>query len=324
MFSDFRLAYYRFTLQVGEGGLVLPPFKGDLLRQEKFETLLRRHSCITARRECVSRCLARTTCPYAFLFKEVEAGPLSYRNFHPIPPPVAWHPPPEKKTDYVTGENIYFHLALAGQGISFLDKFIIAMRELGEEGLASGGHFSLRSVLSLCPLSGTEQTVYNYGNKQLTETDLFISGSKLEAWSEAQRPLKRFQILFLTPTGLQVQGEDMQEPLFPVLVRELFRKASLLYYFFHNYKEMDINYRELLRKADKVQTVKDHTRFNTGEKRGSVYGKAVGLLGEVGYSNLDPDFLPLFKLGEYMNLGAQAAFGLGRYRLKIPVRQLDS
>ncbi len=317
MFSDFRLAYYRITLQVGEGGLVLPPFKGDLLRQEKFETLLRRHSCITARRDCVDRCLARTTCPYAFLFREVAAGPLSYRNFHPIPPPVAWHPPPEKKTDYVAGEKIYFHLALTGKGISFLDKFIIAMRDLGEEGLASGGHFSLQSVLALCPLSGTEQPVYNYGNEQFAETDLFISGSKLEAWSEEQWPLKRFQILFLTPTGLQVQGEDLQEPLFPVLIRELFRKISLLYYFFHNYKEMDINYRELLKKADQVQIIRDHTRFNTGEKRISAFGNAAGLLGEVSYSNLDVDFLPLFKLGEYINLGTQAAFGLGRYRLKI-------
>ena len=287
------------------------------MRQEKFETLLHRHSCITARRECVKHCLARTNCPYAFLFKEVEAGPLSYRNFHPMPPPITWHPPLDKKTDYVKGENIYFHLALVGQGVSFLHKLILTLRELGETGLGGGGHFLLRSVLALCPLSGTEQPVYHCEDGQIADTALFISGPKLEAWAKAQWPLKRFHILFLTPTGLQIQGEYMQEPLFTVLVRELFRKVSLLYYFFHNYKEMDVNYRELLKKADQVQTLKDQTRFNTGEKRGSAYGDAVGLLGEVCYSNLEPDFLPLFKLGEYINLGAQAAFGLGRYRLKI-------
>ena len=317
MFSEFKLAYYRFTLQVGEGGLVLPPFKGDILRDERFEELMFRHSCITKKKECISRCLARTNCPYPYLFKEVDAGPLSYRNFYPLPPPIAWQPPLEKKTDYISGENIYYHLALIGRGISFLDQFISAMDNLGEEGLATGGKFLLKSVQALCPLSGTEQLIYHHENKQVEKTDLFISGAKFEAWAEAQIPLKRFHILFLTPTCLKVQEEYMEEPLFPVLVRELFRKTSMLYYFSHNYKEMEINYREFLKKAEEVKTVKDHTRFNTGKLRGGAYSGAVGLLGEVGYSNMDPGFLPLFKLGEYINLGSQAAFGLGRYRLKL-------
>ena len=316
MFSDFRLAYYRFTLQVGEGGLVLSPFKGDLLRQGRFETLLRRQCCISRRPECGEGCLAKTNCPYAFMFKEVDAGHFSPRNIHLLSPPITWHPPLEKKTDYVPGENIYFHLALVGRGISFLDKFVITMAEMGEEALKGDGHFVLRSVTAVCPLSGAEQLIYQHGNEQIADTELFISERKLEAWAKAQLPLKRFRILFLTPTCLQVQGEYMQEPLFHVLVRELFRKTTTLYYYFHNNKEMEVNYREFLKKAEQVQIIRNHTRFDLGNKRGA-YGNAVGLLGEVGYSNPDSEFLPLFKLGEYINLGPQAPIGLGRYRLKL-------
>ncbi|MEW5919920.1 MAG: CRISPR system precrRNA processing endoribonuclease RAMP protein Cas6 [Bacillota bacterium] len=317
MFSEFCLAYYRFTLQAGERGLILPPFKGNLLLDHKIKVLLRRYCCITARRECISNCVGRSTCAYAFLFNKVEAGPLSYRNFAPLPPPLAWHPPLEKKTDYVPGEHLYFYLVLIGRGISFLDKLVTALQELGETGPSSGGNFILKSVQALCPFSGSEQLVYGEKDGQIAKTEVLISGAQVEAWAESHLPLKRLTILFLTPTCLRVGDEFLDKPLFPVLVRELFRRASALYYFFHGYKEMDLNYREFLHKAEKVRPIKDYTRFSAGRQRGGTYGEAEGLLGEVTYINLLPDFLPLLKLGEYLNLGRHAAFGLGRYRLKL-------
>lgn len=315
MFNDYYFAYYRFTLEAGKGGLVLPPFKGDLLRQVQYETLLRRHCCISGRQECINRCLVRTNCPYAFLFKKVDAGPLSYRNFHPLPPPLAWHPPLEKKTDYASAENIYFQLTLSGRGLAFLEKLVLSIKELGEEGLKAGGSFALTEVQALCPLSGKEQPVYQ--DEKFCATDLTISGEKLQTWAQGRLPSKSFQLQFLTPTCLQVQGEYLEEPLFPVLVRELFRKASLLYYFFHDYKEMEVNYRDFLKDAEQVQKIRDQTRFTASKTGKGAYGSAAGLLGKAIYSNPNPELLALLKLGEFINLGENSQFGFGRYRLKL-------
>lgn len=317
MFNEFIFGYYRLMLQAGEQGLVLAPFKGDLLRDDKFKMLLRSSCCISKRQECSGGCLVKNNCPYAFMYGEVEAGPWSHRNFGPLPSPVAWHPPTEKKTEYVPGEKLYFHLVLAGRGISFLEKYVFALKELGKEGPSSGGHFTLNSVVALCPFRGKEQQIYEDGDEKLTPESLTINGELLQGWVEGQLTRKQFRILFLTPTFLQVKEKHLEEPLFSVLVRELFRKVSALYYFFHRNKEMELNYRTFLEKADKIKIVSDHTRFLTGEIRGGAYGNAQGLLGEVGYGEPDPVFLPLLKLGEYINVGSNAQFGFGRYRLKL-------
>jgi len=122
-------------------------------------------------------------------------------------------------------------------------------------------------------------------------------------------------LLFLTPTCLKEQGGCLKEPHFYHIIKELFRRASLIYYFHHNFKEVDLHYQSLIDRAGKVQKVRDYSRFVSWEKVKELDDR--GLLGEVRYAGKFRHFLPLIKLGEFMHIGENTVFGLGRFKVKF-------
>ncbi len=318
MFNEFRLAWYRFTLVAGEKGLILPPLKGALFLKPTFMELLRRFCCIHGRKECTPSCLLAEDCAYAHLYRaNTNSFKKKSRMFIPLSPPLAWQMPLEKKTDYVPGEQLYFHLTLVGRAISFLPRLVEALAALGRDGLTGEGSYLLKSVHALAPLGGFEQLVFQAGDGKVAQTEVVLSGAQVQAWAASQLLSKYFKILFLTPTCLLEGDECLEVPHFPVILKALFRRVSSLYYYFHGRKEADVDYRELMKKGERVGLARDYTRFSVNRQRKDASLELAGLLGEVTFTELPPEILPLLKLGEFLNLGQYAAYGLGRYRLKL-------
>ncbi|RJX25920.1 MAG: CRISPR system precrRNA processing endoribonuclease RAMP protein Cas6 [Dethiobacter sp.] len=315
LFKEFRLACYRFTLCPQNEGIVLPFFKGTIFLQEKFKNILYRLSCKLKQRKCPD-CFFNLHCPYALLYEKINFRGWSSCRSRYLPAPFVWQPPLEKKTDYIAEEKIIFNLILLGRGISFLEVFIRAFQEFAAEGSQKQGKLILKNVLAVNPFTGKSRLIFESEHNHITKTELVTSGEEIELWAERMPEVSRLSLLFVTPTGLKEQDGYLEEPYFYHIIKALVTRASIMYYFHHHNRELEIHYRNFLDKAEQVRKVRDYTRFVSWEKssRGSSWGR--GFLGEVEYTGKLHAFLPLLKLGEFMHLGENAAFGLGRYRIK--------
>ncbi len=316
MFKELRLACYQFTLCPQKEGLVLPFFKGAVFLQEKFKNILYRHSCKIRQKKC-GDCLFNLYCPYAYFYENITYRGWSVRRFNYLPAPFVWQLPLDKKTDYIAGEKIIFNLILMGRGINFLEVFIRVFQEFAEEGFRKRGKFILKNVVAENPFTGEKQHIFENKHNHIAKTKTVISGEEIELWAKKMPEVTRLSLLFLTPTSLKEQEGYLEEPHFYHIIKALVTRASVIYYFHHNCRELEINYRNFTDKAEQVRKVKDYTRFVSWEKslRSSSWGR--GLLGEAEYTGKLHDFLPLVKLGEFMHLGENTAFGLGRYRMKL-------
>lgn len=317
MFKEFRLLYCRFILVAGEKGLLLPHYKGSIFLEDKFKSTLRRYSCLLSREKC-GDCLLKMQCSYAYLYEKIKATPWQTRGFGLFAPPFVWQPPLEKKTVYLPGEKLSYNLILFGKKGAYLQDFIKTFQELGEEGLkAGGGRFILKKVWAENPFRKKGVDLLGFSGNKVDEQETVITGEDIELWSRGFTAVSRVSILFLTPTAFRERERYVKEPFFYTLVRELFRRASALYYFFHDYQEMELYYQKFVDDALRVRKYKDQTRFVPLEKGFKKSFPFPGILGEAEYAGNLTQFLPLLKLGEFIHLGENTVFGFGRYRLKI-------
>ncbi|MDO9536224.1 MAG: CRISPR system precrRNA processing endoribonuclease RAMP protein Cas6, partial [Bacillota bacterium] len=317
LFKEFRIASYRIILSAEGRGFNLPQHKGSLFLDKKFQDILLGYSCKISSKKC-SDCFLNLRCPYAAFYEKIVSNLWSSRGFGPLPAPFSWQLPLEKKTEYITGEDVFFKLNLFGDAINYLEIFIRTLQDFAAEGSRTGiNKFIIKEVIAENPISGEIQLVFKDTENRIAKTDLIISGEDIEKWAKQKTLVKRLSLLFLTPTLLREDGSFLQEPLFDVIIKKLLMKISALYYFYHQRKEMDFFYQGLIDKAKEVQKVKDLSRFVSWEKeiKGQFYWG--GLLGKVEYTGILQEFFPLLKLGEFLHLGENIPFGFGRYRMDI-------
>lgn len=176
--SQFRLAVLELHLEARDT-IILPAFKGSTLRGA-FGHAFRRITCVNRTKgpkEC-GDCSLIEVCPYHYVFESSPLGsdsgkpegPLS--NYDDVPRPFVIEPPTDTREVYEAGETIVFRVILIGNGIEFFPYFIVAFRELGEEGIGKdrrrgAGRFELKRVRGLGPpgdhllYDGDEGKVYN-------------------------------------------------------------------------------------------------------------------------------------------------------------------
>jgi hypothetical protein len=316
LFKEFRLACYQFTLTPRKEGLVLPFFKGDVFLQEKFKNILYHHSCKIKQKKC-SDCFFNLYCPYAYFYENITCKGWNVRRFNYLPAPFVWQLPLDKKTDYIPDEKILFKLILMGRGINFLKIFIRVFQEFAEEGLGERGKFTVKNVISKNPFTKESQLIFESKHDHISDTKTVISGEEIEQWAQNLPEASRLSLLFLTPTSLRGQDGYVEEPHFYHIIKALLTRVSVIYYFHHNCRELELSYRNFVNKAEQVRKIKDFTRFVSWEKSRKSSSRSRGLLGEAEYAGKLHDFLPLIKLGEFIHLGEHTAFGLGRYRVKL-------
>ncbi len=110
-------------------------------------------------------------------------------------------------------------------------------------------------------------------------------------------------------------------PQFPAFVKRLRDRVNALAYFYCG-EALDLDFRELGERAEKVKEVAVKSRWidrSRRTRRGEQQNLS-GFIGEVTYRGDLAPFLPLLLLGEYIHVGKNAAFGNGWYRLERPDR----
>ncbi|WP_027365622.1 CRISPR system precrRNA processing endoribonuclease RAMP protein Cas6 [Desulfotruncus alcoholivorax] len=316
MYDQFKIAKYELMLEAGEQGLYLPPYKGSTLRGG-FGNAFRRIACAQRAQECLS-CLLKINCPYAYIFETAPPPDADVlRNYAAVSKPFIIEPPLETKTYYAPGEVLYMNLLLFGRAIEYLPYFIVVFRELGEMGIGKGRNpYRLAKVAAVNDLGGERKIIYSGENELVHNVDLTING--LDVLNSSDDLVHdEVTVVFQTMTRLKYNGNFVGQILFHVLIRNLLRRLSSIYYFHHDIKQVG-DFQDLIKRAEAVRIVSEDTKWVDWERYSSRQDTRMnlgGLVGKVTYAGDLSEFWPLLILGQWTHVGKAVTFGMGKYEV---------
>lgn len=292
---------------------ILPSYKGITFRGG-FGYTLKKSSCALKNIDDCKECLLRSSCVYAYVFETPRPEDSKImRKYEHVPHPFVLTPPLEEKRIIKQGEYLFLELVLIGRAVSYFPYFIVVLKELGEKGLGSKqGRYELESVFC------EEKEIFTKDSKEIIQPKTI----GLKDIVEKDKAAKKIEFCLLTPLKLQRQGELIQEDLtFQDIFRSLLRRISLLAYFHCGVSEEElqkVDFRGLIEKASTIEKLAEDlnwfqlTRFSSRQKRRIPVG---GLQGKVVFQGDFGDFWDFLKLGEYLHVGKNTSFGLGKYRV---------
>ena len=249
------------------------------------------------------------------------------RKYRTAPHPFIIEPPPEKRRGYKPGDEIHFGLTLIGRAIDYLPYFLYTFDELGKIGIGKGkAKYELREV------TNNGKTIYDSASKTLkTFNPVLVSLTvpTLEKSISNYPPLAKggevgfygtqLTLDFLTPTRILYDSHLTLDLEFHILIRNLLRRLSLLYYFHCNGDSSDWDFKGMIEKAKDVRVKKQALKWYDWERystRQDTRMKMGGFVGNISFEgNIEP-FIQLIKAGEILHVGKGTAFGLGKYRIE--------
>jgi hypothetical protein len=127
------------------------------------------------------------------------------------------------------------------------------------------------------------------------------------------------ELRFLTPTRIRVQ-RDLQsgvtfELLMKAILRRIWQVASV-----HCGVELALDHRRLIERAGEVSVVRSHLRWHDWERysnRQHTSMRMGGFVGEMEFTGLDAEFLPVLALGEVLHVGTGTTMGLGKFEVRL-------
>ncbi|ABL66074.1 CRISPR system precrRNA processing endoribonuclease RAMP protein Cas6 [Chlorobium phaeobacteroides] len=319
-----RIARFRCTIEPLE--LVqLPDYKGSALRGG-FGHAFRRATCLSRDRECES-CMLKSACAYYTVFESRVSRQTAdrLRIGADAPHPFLLEPPMTGQHCFEPGQKISYGLTLFGSAIEKLPFFIYAFMILGENlGLGKGrGRFRLLAVED-----EGGRNLYHDGH--LSGGFVILSARDiLESTSTDDRPLAlRFETPLRMKTAWQRKEQELltgigHEDDFRLLLKSLYHRAFVLTQLYGDLPEpASYNSRNLPLVNGDVHLGSAETRWldwTRYSQRHQQHMQLGGILGSVTFTGKTGQYLPLFRLGEYLHIGKGTTFGLGKYRMVEPV-----
>ncbi len=311
--EKFIIARFRFYLQPLEP-IFLSDFKGATLRGG-FGYIFKKTVCINFYKAC-RECLLQQKCVYAYIFETPFPDYLTEKTSFNIaypPHPYILEPPFDSKAIFNPDDELIFNLVLIGKSIEYLPYFIFVFDELGKIGLGKDrGKYKLNRVEDI-----KGEMVYHNGRlkdkiNQITFQDIIHKYQR-----DTAKQYSEIRIHFLTPTRFVLEEKLVKEINFKEFITNLLRRISLLS-IFHCAKKIDFDYLGLIEDTNiiesKIENWKWHDwgRYSTKQKQRVKLG---GFLGDIYFSGNLNRFIPFIKLGEYIHIGKQTSFGLGKYEI---------
>ncbi|WP_333654949.1 CRISPR system precrRNA processing endoribonuclease RAMP protein Cas6 [Dissulfurispira sp.] len=312
MTADITAGRFEFCV-VPRDPLILPSYKGSTFRGA-FGHAFKRVVCALKAKEC-SGCLLKEKCVYSYVFETPPPPDTKMmRKYVAAPHPFIIEPPLEKRMSYKPADEITFGLVLVGRAIDYLAYFIYAFSELGSIGIGRGkGSFELKNV------SSNGRIIYDSQSKTIhsfkaNDIPLFFDDSS------GKSEIENVTIRFLTPTRIFYNNHLTKDLEFHILVRNLLRRLSLLYYFHCGGDPSDWDFKGLIKKSEDVVVAKRNLRWYDWERysaRQNTKMKMGGFVGEITFNGDVEQLMPLIKAGEIVHVGKGTTFGLGKYEVLI-------
>ncbi len=307
--APFPAARYRLEFTT-EQPIHLPEYAGSALRGA-FGHALKQIACVTREQNCKACALYRT-CAYPAIFE--TPPPLDYarRKISNVPLPFVVEPPPWGQREHACGSALSFSTVLIGPALDQLPLVLMAWRRALQIGLG--------------PQAGTARLdrVFVEGDLQpvLVNTATSLRQHVQHLPLPTLKPARSSVTLtFDTPLRLQRGGQllGVGELTAPDLLRALLRRVAELVELQLG-GSLDIDFAALSAHAaticgDAQFNWRDWTRQSSRQQQRMVLGGAVGRW--TLHGDLAP-FWPLLHLGQWLHVGKNATFGLGRYRIEEP------
>lgn len=307
-------AKFRFYLRLHQN-VSLPAYLGSTLRGG-FGHVFKRTVCINPDRNC-QECLFKGKCAYSYCFETLtnQEAALSYKSSN-YPHPFVIEPLPQPQNLPGKDRYINFNLVLIGKGIDYLPYFVFVFDELGKSGIGRmKGKYLLEKVEGLSDFSNTRYDIIYESRRR------FLSnGYKVKTFAEIVEETSRYgsktlTIRFVTPARIKHQGRLGTSIEFCVFIKNILRRLSLLSEM-HCGSKLDLNFREIIQKAENVAAIDPDLRWYDWERYSSRQNtrlKMGGFVGDITFEGELAEFLPFIKMGEYLHIGQGTAFGLGKF-----------
>lgn len=301
----YPLARYRFEFTVLTP-IRLPEYAGSMLRGA-FGHALRRTACMTREKDC-KLCPFYRTCPYPAIFETPPPEQHVLQKFTQIPNPYIIEPPAWGERLYQTGDTLAFNMVLIGQRT--LDQLALItyawLRAFAHE--VGHGTARLHAVTHLA--QDGEHAIYD-----LNQARLLPHTAQIQL-----PPQERDAVCLHFTTPLRLQSNGVPLPLSQLtaldLLRALLRRTHLLLTLQMGGKG-DFDYLRLLQLAKDVRdsrelTWSDWTRYSSRQHQTMQLG---GVVGNWQLHTVPPELHDWLQLGQWLHIGKNATFGLGRYTL---------
>jgi len=285
----------------------LPSFKGATFRGG-FGYTLKRICCVMEESSC-NDCMLRTKCIYCLFFETKNNKEHNFLGFLEPPRPFALELPVDEKRVYQQGETLEINILIFGNQVQFLPYIVLTFSELGRKGL---GRTRVKyDLLSVETIYG--ETIYDAHTKTFCSRESTVKLS----FDENIERIKEVKIKFLTPTRIKTEGRYTKDLSFATLTKAILRRLAALFLFYAD-RKLDCAFEEIIKEAERVSTKSsslrwvDVERFSTRQKARMKLG---GVVGEVVYQGELTKFYPILKVGEYIHVGKNTTFGLGKYEI---------
>ncbi len=307
----FPVARYRFDCQV-VSPIRLPEYAGSTLRGA-FGHALKKTACMTRQSDCKA-CPLYRSCPYPAIFAPAPPETHSLQKFSEIPAPFIVEPPAWGERHYGKDDILSFEFILIGRALAQFPLIIYAWQRALETGIAKGDGTARLKRVNLIEESG-ETTIYRQEEGQIKPHVAELTRSNIET---QQPDLQQISLHIETPLRIQHNGHPKHpnELTDRDLLITLLRRIALISEF-HVGKKLELDFQELGEAAthitsDKRLTWRDWTRYSNRQKQEMTLGGVMG--GWQLKGNLKP-FISILELGQWLHIGKNASFGLGRYRI---------
>lgn len=295
----------------------LPEYKGSAFRGA-FAWVFRQTVCVTKQKTC-ENCILRAQCCY-FKFFETELNgdkPAFLKGVRKLPHPFIIHPPLESRRTYHKDDILNVGLTVFGDAINYFPYFVYTFQQMGFNGISEGKKkFALERV-SLIGIEGNMTEVFScQDSSYLINKFAPVTSSEILSKAKVRISSDRMLLRFQTPVRLQkdgkvISGKDNIDVR--MIISLLERRAVSLSYFYCGGQIPECNLfivNENLEIAENKLEFYNWSRFSNRQKREidmSGFTGELTLSGDIGY------FIPLLALGEYIHLGKNTVFGLGKY-----------
>lgn len=276
-----------------------------------FGAALREISCALRRDNC-SGCLLNRNCAYGYLFETpIVATDQVMRKYTQAPHPFVFEPPAESSSRVSANTATELVVILIGGSHIYLPHVFLALSQLGKKGL--GRDHVPYEIEAMTSMEG--DTLYDSRRGTVLHTP-----PPIELRIEPGTPRRsRFALEFQTPLRLQFEGDICPEPGLPALVAALRRRLFLLRYFHGggSTEQLDTKFLDAAHDAKRIENTfgwQDAKRQSTRQHRSIPIG---GVTGKIVYEGDIGVLEPLLRAGEFVHIGKNATFGLGKFRLLL-------
>lgn len=324
-------AYFRVIKEVQ-----LPPYSGSTLRGLLGNALRKvKYGIKKSCPECRNRSDCRYNSLYAFLFESPCDHPFLATGISNLPPrlnrdnyPQPFILDPPEGGFYEKEDILTLPFTLIGKGVEFFPFMVCAFKQFSSLSIGKAqGRIALESIVNDYPPDSDEETlIYDSKIDQIVGPGEVVNFPQVKEWVEnalpSDAPIEKIYLRFLTPFRYKHENK-LGDPLnFGILMRNLLRRIDLLS--IYSPLTFNLDHQALISMADQVTidrsidsqelTWIDFDRYSS---RQGDWMKMGGYVGDIVFSGPMTTFLPYLKMGEFLHIGKNVSFGLGKYEMAV-------